>query len=129
MMTTRADTFVFRLTSLCDKRCMLCCNNYNEIKRIGTTSFEDLLIRFSEIRDYFILAAAGDPDQGGPYFFLTGGEALLYRSRRAGVAVTLFDVIAAIRSAISRARVIVKTGGFQPATKFQAGLFDQIART
>lgn len=125
-MMTRANTFVFRLTSLCDKKCMLCCNNYAEIKRIGTASFKDLLARFSEIRDY-VQSPASDSEDGGPYFFLTGGEALLYKSRQAGATMTLFDVIAAIRCGIPQAQVIVKTGGFRTNGAFQARLFDRIA--
>jgi hypothetical protein len=127
MMTTRADTFVFRLTSLCDKKCVLCCNNYDEIRKNRMASFGDLLARFSEIRDYH-LTATGGGDEGGPYVILTGGEALLYKSSRAGAAVTLFDVVAAVRCAVPGARVIVKSGGFRTGATFQRALFERISK-
>lgn len=119
-----ADSFIFRLTSICDKHCMLCCNNYDEIKTAKSAALEDLRSRLAEIRDY---RAETDGCASRPYVFLTGGEAFLYRAPGRGRAETLFDVIQAVNSAIPEAGIVVKTGGFRQANSFQCALFDRIA--
>ena len=121
--TRRADSFVFRLTSLCDKKCMLCCNNYDEVKQYTVAGFKELLARFAEIRDY---SSAPKGHKCHPNIFLTGGEAFLYKSvSRDGIA-TLYEVIEAINRMMPQAKIIVKTGGFRRARKYQCALFDRI---
>ncbi|MEY9470896.1 hypothetical protein ABH992_003295 [Bradyrhizobium yuanmingense] len=125
-MTHRADDFIFRLTTICDKKCMLCCNNYDEIKKYESAPFNLLIQKFSDVSERL---SHRDQRTAAPSFILTGGEALLYKSRADSGYVNLMHVIAAITSIIPGAKVIVKTGGFCNDNRFQLTLFDSISRT
>ncbi|WP_445219347.1 hypothetical protein ACKWRH_03585 [Bradyrhizobium sp. Pa8] len=125
-MTHRADCFIFRLTTICDKKCMLCCNNYDEIKKYESASFNLLIRKLADVCEYI---SQHDQRNRAPSFILTGGEALLYKSRADNGYVNLKHVVAAITSIIPGAKVIVKTGGFRNDNRFQRTLFDSISRT
>jgi hypothetical protein len=122
-MERHADTFIFRLTSVCDKKCMLCCNNYDGIKKRRTVPFGALLGRFADIRDYW----AEGRHEDRQYIFFTGGEAFLYRSAGREGTATLCDVIGAAHGLIPRAGIVVKTGGFGKKGKYQRDMFDRIS--
>jgi hypothetical protein len=82
--------------------------------------------KFVEIRDYWI--SLGHVQAARDYrVILTGGEALLYKSRTEGGSARLLEVIEAVRRILPSARIIVKTGGFRPASKFQHKLFNQVS--
>jgi len=100
-----------------------CCNNYDEVKQYTVAGFEELLARFAEIRDY---CSTPRGHECYPNIFLTGGEAFLYKSvSRDGIA-TLYEVIEEINRMMPRAKIIVKTGGFWQARKYQCALLDRI---
>jgi hypothetical protein len=124
-MITHADTFVFRLTSTCDKHCFLCCNNYEEIKHGDSASFASLRYMFSEIQAYCSSAERPD-DSFRPRVILTGGEALLYRSKDTE-RHCLLEVIEAVTNLVPQAKIIVKTGGFRQTNEYQRTLFDRVA--
>ncbi|MFI5253091.1 MAG: hypothetical protein ACHQQQ_11750 [Bacteroidota bacterium] len=120
-----ADSFIFRLTSVCDKKCVLCCNNYDGIKTSKSAQFDRLISKFADISEYYVSRKRIDIT---PNIFLTGGEAFLYRSAIKNGTGTLFDVIKAAIEIIPQARIIVKTGGFRSYNKHQRHLFDLIVR-
>jgi len=121
-------TFIFRVTSTCDKGCVLCCNNFEEIKRFQNVPFNAFLSKIVSIKTYVKdQLELGAGSKAFPYIILTGGEALLYRSRKASARVTLFELIDAIVTVLPNAAVVVKTGGFEEGHKFQLTLFERIS--
>lgn len=119
--------FIFRLTSACDKKCPVCCNNFDDIWKPGVAAFGALLERFSDIASYWS-GPGGKLRPAERCVILTGGEPLLYKSRHGNAPACLFDVLEALERIVPAAKILVKTGGFRSDDRYVPPLFDRIGR-
>ncbi|OGT06879.1 MAG: hypothetical protein A2103_05320 [Gammaproteobacteria bacterium GWF2_41_13] len=120
--------FILGLTSACDKKCVLCCNNYDEIYKNVALDFDRLGSKLRDMKTF----CTSEPFKNrfnSVYIMLTGGEAFLYQQvDQAGETKNLLDVIGAIQAEIPNVRIVVKTGGFFAHHQKVAQLWDRISR-
>lgn len=120
--------FILGLTSACDKQCVLCCNNYDEIYKNVALDFDRLGPKLRDMRT-FCTSELFKNRFDSVYVMLTGGEAFLYKQvDQEGKTRNLFDVIEAIQAEIPSVRIVIKTGGFFAHHQKAAQLWDRISR-
>ncbi|HBA59224.1 MAG TPA: hypothetical protein DCZ92_00080 [Elusimicrobia bacterium] len=110
--------FVFEVTTLCDKRCPLCCND--SMSKGAVMNFDVLAGKLDEAREFSATRGLK------PSLVFTGGEAFLYRENTAAGARNLADIVALAKAKVPGAAVYVKTSGFS-ANPYLDGLFDRLA--
>lgn len=98
--------FVFEVTTYCDKKCILCCND--SVRKKNVMDFAHLMGKLDEIHDFCARK------KFTPALVFTGGEAFLYKDAAAGK--TLKDVVDMAKAKFPGAVVYIKTSGFTENT-------------
>lgn len=104
------STFVFCVTKLCDKRCLVCCNNQERVSHsMDYEAYRQKLMMLAEyIRDT-------EYESRRPRIILTGGECFLYRTRdRIGGTKNILDLVLDAKDLVPSAALILKTTGWLP---------------
>lgn len=96
--------FVFEITTYCDKKCVLCCND--SVRKKSAMSFSALSGKLEEIRNF--CAKNGYI----PHLVFTGGESFLYRDKTPNETKNLKDVIVLAKTKVPNSVLYIKTSGF-----------------
>jgi organic radical activating enzyme len=100
--------FVFRITTLCNKKCPTCCCETSQ-KILSPDKFKEKLMQIS---NYF----AKNPN-GNLTIFLTGGEPFLYKTKSDnGETWNLATLIGLVRTLLPKSNIVIKTSGWSKNT-------------
>ena len=101
--------FVFRITTLCDKKCPTCCCDKGQ-KTLDPDKLREKLIQISRFFDK-------NPSNDQLTIFLTGGEPFLYRKKsEIGEAWNLASLVQLIRTILPKSNIVIKTSGWNKNT-------------
>jgi hypothetical protein len=100
---------VFRITTLCDKKCPTCCCDKGQ----NSIDPSRLAEKLTQISRYF----EENPKIDKPTIFLTGGEPFLYRKKSdTGETWNIVSLVQLIGSVLPKSKIVIKTSGWNKNT-------------
>jgi hypothetical protein len=119
--------FTFGLTTICDKKCLTCCNNYDEIKKTAVVDYDKYLLKLNDIK-HFISTSTFRKLFSSVSIALTGGEALLYFWKdKDNTSKNIVDIVKLTHLQLEDANIIIKTSGFCANNSYAIKVFDELS--
>jgi hypothetical protein len=98
--------FIFRITTLCDKKCPTCCCDKGQ-NSLDPEKYEEKLMQISRFLEK-------NPESDQPTVFLTGGEPFLYKKKSAdGTVWNIVRLVKLTRNILPKSKIIIKTSGWK----------------